>query len=366
MNIPFVDLKAQYRSIKAEIDSAITGVIENTAFVGGRYVKDFEDAFCRYLGRKYCIGCANGTDALEIGLRSVGIKAGDEVIVPANSFIATSEAVTNVGARVVFVDSHPGLFTIDVNKIEDKITPRTRAIVPVHLYGLPAEMDEIMVIAKKHNLKVVEDTAQAHGAVYKKRKTATIGDVGCFSFYPGKNLGAYGDGGAVVTDDDGIATYARMLSNHGRVGKYDHEFEGRNSRLDGIQAAILQVKLSQLDKWSAGRRRNAALYGKYLAESGLQLPVSPEYSDHVFHLYVVLVNNRTTVQTKLKEAGIETGVHYPIALPLLKAYKYLGHTPKDFPIAASQMDKLLSLPMYSELTEEQIQRVSTIIMNTIV
>lgn len=354
MQIPFVNLKAQYQSIKPEIDAAIAGVIENTAFIGGKYVKDFETAFGTYIGRKFCIGCGNGTDALEIALRAVGIKSGDEVIVPANSFIATSEAVSNIGAKVVFVDNNPQYYTIDTSKIKAKITSRTKAIISVHLYGLPAEMDEVMVIAREYGLKVIEDTAQAHGATYKGKKVGTFGDAACFSFYPGKNLGAYGDGGAILMDDEKSATYARMLANHGRVSKYDHEFEGRNSRMDGIQAAVLNVKLKYLDSWSAARRRNADLYCKYLKGTGLQLPSFPSYSTHVFHLFAILVEKREEIQVALKSKGIDTGVHYPIALPLLQAYKSLGHRPSDFPVSSGQMGKLLSLPMFAELTENEI------------
>lgn len=354
MGIPFVDLKAQYQSIKQEIDSSIQNVVSETAFIGGKYVKEFEDDFARYVGVKHCVGCANGTDAIELILEALGIGKGDEVIVPANSFVATSEAVSAVGARPVFVDSHPKLYTIDVAKIAAKITSRTKAIIPVHLYGLPAEMDEVLSIAQKHNLKVIEDSAQGHGGKYKGKNIGTFGVAASFSFYPGKNLGAYGDAGCVVTNDDTIATKARMIANHGRLGKHDHALEGRNSRLDGVQAAVLRAKLPHLEQWTESRRRNAAFYNKHLSGSGLQLPIAPEYSRHVYHLYVVQVSHREEVQAKLKADGIDTGIHYPIALPLLKAYEYMKHKPDEFPVASGQMNKLLSLPMYAELTEDQI------------
>jgi dTDP-4-amino-4,6-dideoxygalactose transaminase len=361
MHIPLVDLKAQYASIKPEIDSAINEVISTTAFVGGKYVKQFESDFARYVGTKYCVGCGNGTDALEILLQSFRIGEGDEVIVPANSFIATSEAVSHVGAVPVFVDTHPKYFTIDPSAIERKISNKTKAIIPVHLYGLPAPMDEILEIARKRGLKVIEDAAQAHGARYKGKHAGSLADGAAFSFYPGKNLGAYGDGGAIVTDDEEIAVHARMLANHGRISKYDHEMEGRNSRLDGIQAAILTVKLKYLDKWVELRNRNAAFYNSFLANKGFPLPVVLEHSKHAYHLYVILVDNREVIQERLRSKGVETGVHYPIPLPLLQAYKRFGHTPADFPVCSSQMHRLLSLPMYPELEEEQIQSICNLL-----
>lgn len=354
MKIPFVDLKAQYQSIKSEIDSAIANVIAETAFISGKYAKAFEEEFAAYIGVKHCISCANGTDSIEILLKAMGIGQGDEVIVPANSWISTSEAVTTVGATPIFVDILPDYYTIDPSKIEEKITPRTKAIIPVHLYGLPAEMDDIMAIARKYGLKVLEDCAQSHGATYKGKMTGTFGDCASFSFYPGKNLGAYGDAGAMVTNDDEIARIARLIANHGQPRKNEHEIEGRNSRLDGIQAAVLSVKLRYLESWTEARRRNAALYRKYLAGSCVVLPKEPSYSRHVYHLFVVRVANRERVIEELKMEGVETGIHYPTPLPLLKAYSRFGYTPKDFPVAASQMGKILSLPMYPELTEEMI------------
>lgn len=358
MKIPFVDLKAQYDSIKGEIDNAIATVIHETAFIKSPIIGAFEKSFAEYLGIKHCVGCANGTDAIEIALRALGVGAGDEVIVPANTWISTAEAVTTAGAKVVFVDNHPEYYTIDTTKIESKITPRTKAIIPVHLYGHPADMGPIMALANKHRLKVIEDCAQCHGSTYNGQTTGTFGDIATFSFFPGKNLGAYGDAGGIVTNSDELATMCRMIGDHGRLGKHDHGLEGRNSRLDGIQAAILSAKLPHLRQWTAARQRNAGLYDQALAHLDIQQPIKREDSTHVYHLYVVQVPNREQVQAHLQEKGIATGIHYPIALPLLSAYKHLGHTAEDFPVAARGMSRILSLPMYPELTEAHIAYVA--------
>lgn len=356
MNVPFVDLKSQYRSIKNEMDAAIAEVIENTAFVGGKAVSRFEEAFSAYVGVPHCVGVANGTDAIEIALLALGIRPGDEVIVPANSFIATSEAVTTAGAKVVFADSDPRFYTIDVEDLRRKITPKTKAIIPVHLYGHPADMDPIMEIAREHNLIVIEDTSQAHGAFYKGNRVGTFGDAATFSFYPGKNLGAYGDGGGIVFKSPEAADFARTYAAHGSKVKYHHVMEGRNSRLDGIQGAVLGVKLPHLDSWNEARRRNAALYSELLAGTrGIVLPEIADYAVPVFHLYVIRVENREELQKKLAERGIATAIHYPISLPSLEAYAYLNHTHEDFPVANGQMTEILSLPMYPELTEEMIR-----------
>jgi len=356
MNIPFVDLKSQYASIKDEIDAAMADVLVNTAFVGGPFLKKFEDAFAQYCGTKHCVGVGNGTDAIFLALKALGIGEGHEVITAANSFIATSEAITMARANVVFVDIDPSTYNMDVNQIESKITPRTKAIIPVHLYGQPVDMDPISEIAKKHNLKIIEDAAQAHGGEYKGKRVGTLGDVACFSFYPGKNLGAYGDGGALVTDDEELANKANMFANHGRADKFGHIFEGVNSRLDGLQAAILAVKLSHLEDWTESRRRNAYLYNKHLAETGMVLPVEIKNVRAVYHLYVVRVSTgqRQELQDHLKSHGIATGIHYPIALPNLRAYDYLKHKESDFPEATRASHEIMSLPMFPELTEEQI------------
>ncbi len=365
MHIPFVDLKSQYLSLKQEFDEAILRVVSETAFISGKYAKAFEESFADYLDVKHCIGCANGTDALEIALKAIGVGAGDEVLVPANTWISTAEAVTTIGAKAVFVDIDQKFYNLDAAKIEEKITPRTKAIIPVHLYGLPAEMDEIMSAARKHGLKVLEDCAQAHGATYKGKRVGTFGDAATFSFYPSKNLGAFGDAGAIVTNSDEVAEKIRLIANHGQISKNRHVTEGRNSRLDGIQAAILSVKLPHLENWLEARRKHAALYNELLADSGLELPSAPDYSRHIYHLYVVQVPNRDAVQAKLAEDGIETAVHYPTALPFIEAYDYLNHQPSDFPVSHSQMNKLLSLPMYAELTDEMIEKVCRSLKNAI-
>ncbi|MGB2715278.1 MAG: DegT/DnrJ/EryC1/StrS family aminotransferase [Vicinamibacterales bacterium] len=356
VSVPFVDLKAQYRSIKADIDAAIAGIIADTAFVGGARVKSFETAFGSYCGVNHCVGLANGTDALFVALRTLGIGPGDEVITVANSFVATSEAIKMAGAQVVFVDANPSTYTIDVERIEEKITVRTKAIIPVHLYGQPADMLPILALAKKYSLRVVGDAAQAHGALYKGQPISQLADITCFSFYPGKNLGAYGDAGALVTDNEEWAAQARMFANHGRTKKYDHDFEGINSRLDGIQAAILEVKLRHLDSWSESRRANAYKYNQALADLDLVTPQELDDVRAVYHLYVVRVANggREALREFLAANGVETGVHYPIALPYLNAYRYLNHGPADFPVALKASQEILSLPMFPELTDQQI------------
>jgi dTDP-4-amino-4,6-dideoxygalactose transaminase len=360
MNIQLVDLKAQYDSIKPEIDVAMAQVIEKTAFIGGPFAQEFEKAFASFCGVKHCIGVGNGTDAIFIALKVLGVGVGDEVVTVANSFIATSEAISMAGARVVFVDINPKTYNIEVGKIEAKITPKTRAIIPVHLYGQPADMDPILDIAERHQLKVLEDCAQAHGAEYKGIKIGSIGDMACFSFYPGKNLGAYGDAGAVVTNRDELAVKARMFANHGRIDKYNHEKEGVNSRMDGLQGAILNVKLKHLDDWTEKRRRNAYLYNQHLNGLAIVKPVEIENVKAVYHLYVIRVKSdlRAKLQEHLTQNGIATGIHYPIALPYLKAYDYLGCSPSDFPEALRASEEIVSLPMYPELSEQQIKYIS--------
>ena len=356
MKIPFVDLKAQYYSIKEEIDQAISDVVEASAFIGGKYAKAFEKNFASYVGVKNCVGVGNGTDALYIALKSLGISEGDEVITAANTFIATSEAITMTGAKVVFVDCDKDTYNIDVDKIEAAITSNTKAIIPVHLYGQLVNMETIKDVAKKHDLYVVEDAAQAHGAEYKGLRVGTIGDIACFSFFPGKNLGAYGDAGAMVTNNDELARKARMFANHGRIEKYNHEFEGTNSRLDGLQAAILDVKLKYLDKWIERRRAIAKMYDAGLKDIVITPSVLSDVK-HVYHIYVIRIKNRDMVKKLLAEKGIATGIHYPISLPFLKAYSYLGHKPADFPVAYSMKDEILSLPIHGDMTDEQVEYV---------
>ncbi|MDP2722166.1 MAG: DegT/DnrJ/EryC1/StrS family aminotransferase [Bacteroidales bacterium] len=359
MEIPFVDLHAQYQSIKSEMDEAISEIIVNTAFIQGAAVKNFETAFAKAIGVRHCIAVANGTDAIVISLKSLGIGVGDEVIVPANSFIATSEAVTAAGARVVFVDNHPDTYNIDIDIIKEKTNSRTKAIIPVHLYGQPADMEPILNIANKNNLFVIEDSAQGHLAEYKWsdgtwKKAGSFGNMATFSFYPGKNLGAYGDAGAIVTNDDNLARKARMYANHGRISKYDHEFEGINSRMDGIQGAVLGVKLKYLPQWTEKRRAAANYYLNKLKDiQGVIIPAFSNSVRPVWHLFVIRTNKRDQLHNYLTEKGISNGVHYPIALPNLQAYHYLNHKPSDFPVATSYQDQLLSLPIFPEITNVQ-------------
>ncbi|MEO7317585.1 MAG: DegT/DnrJ/EryC1/StrS family aminotransferase [Chthoniobacteraceae bacterium] len=356
MHIPFVDLKAQYRAHKSEIDAAISAVIDGTAFIRGKFVADFEKAYAEKYGVKHCVSCGNGTDAIFITLKMLGIGAGDEVITTSNSWIASSETVTQTGARVVFVDVEDDCYDLDAAQIEARITPRTKAILPVHLLGQPAQMDVIMDIARKHGLPVVEDCAQAHFATFGGRRVGTFGIAGTFSFYPGKNLGAYGDAGAVITDDDALAEKVRMFANHGadRVNKHEHLMEGVCSRLDGLQAAILSAKLPHIDAWTRSRQERAATYDELLG--GVAEVITPKIragATHVFHNYVLRVQRRDALQTFLKENGIETTRHYPVPLPFLKAYEYLGHTPADFPVVTKHSREIISLPVYPELTDDQ-------------
>jgi dTDP-4-amino-4,6-dideoxygalactose transaminase len=362
MEIPFVDLKAQYLSIKDEIDTAIQNVIKETAFVKGKYVQKFEEDYATSYGVKHVVSCANGTDAIYIVLKALDIGPGDEVITTALSWISTSQTITQAGARVVFVDIDPDYYTIDTTKIEEKITEKTKAIIPVHLYGQPADMTEIMAIADKYNLKVIEDCAQAHFAEWQGQKVGTFGNAGTFSFFPGKNLGAYGDAGCIVTKDDGLAEKARMFANHGALKKHFHEVEGINSRLDGIQASILSVKLKYIHRWTDLRIQRAAIYSELLENiSGLALPLIQHDAKHVFHLFAIRSQNRDDLQNHLKQNGITTGIHYPTALPFLRAYNYLGHVPDDFPVAYRYPHEILSLPIYPELAEKALSEIVNII-----
>ena len=355
MSVPFVDLKAQYLSIKDEIDEAIASVLNSMQFIGGQVVKDFETSFAEYVGTSHCVGCANGTDALELALRALGIGEGDEVIVPALTWISSAEAVNNVGAEPVFVDILEDECTIDPKLIEQKITSKTKAIIPVHLYGLPARMPGILKITKKHNLKVIEDCAQAHGASIDGKKVGTFGDVSSFSFYPGKNLGAYGDAGAIVTNDESLASTLKQLTNHGQLRKHDHRIIGRNSRLDTMHAAVLNVKLRHIDKWTEQRIANAQRYNELL--QSVQTPVAPAGYRHVYHLYVIQSENRDQLMANLKAADIGCAIHYPTPLPFVEAYKYKDHQPEDFPIATQVTSRILSLPMYAEMGEDAMKNV---------
>lgn len=356
--IPLVDLKAQYRSIQTELDAAMQAVLDRTAFIGGEDLQQFEAEFAAYCGSKSCVGVGNGTDALYLALRALGIGSGDEVITVAHTFIATAEAISQTGARPVFVDIREDTMLIDPDAVEAAITPRTRAIIPVHLYGQPCDMDRLLEIAKHHNLKVIEDAAQAHGARWRGRRVGALGDAACFSFYPGKNLGAYGDAGAVVSQDEDLIERVRMLANHGRLEKYTHQMEGVNSRLDGLQAAILRVKLRYLDSWNAARQQHAAHYVEALKDSGLILPVVHPEAESVWHLFVVRVSEREKFQARLKEQGISTGIHYPLPLHQQPAYQYLGVATGTLPVTEKVASEIVSLPMYAELTEEQVEKIS--------
>ena len=358
MRIPFVDLKSQYLSIEKEIQEAIQNVISETAFISGSYAAKFESHFSQFLGTKHVIACANGTDSLEILLKSLGVGNGDEVIVPAISWISTSEAVSSVGATPVFVDVDINNL-IDLSLIEDKISSRTKAVIPVHLYGYPVRMDILMEIARKHNLFVIEDCAQSHGAEVNGKIVGTFGACSSFSFYPGKNLGAYGDAGAMATDIDSLAEKSRAIANHGQIGKHNHIMEGRNSRMDGIQAAVLDVKLNYLNEWTNKRIINAGLYKKYL-NANIENPIVPSDLKHVYHLYVIQHDRRDELSLFLKENGIETAIHYPTPLPLLPCYTdNVDLQRKNYPVAAKAASRILSLPMFAELTEEQIQFVAS-------
>ena len=356
MKVPFVDLHAQYLSIKGEIDAAIAMVIRESGFVRSRFVDEFEVQWARVLGIKHCISCANGTDALYITMRGLGLKPGDEVITTAHTWIATSETITQAGGRVVFCDTDNETFNIDPIQIAAKITPRTVGLIPVHLYGQPADMDPIMELARKHNLWVIEDCAQAHLAEYKGRKVGTFGNAATFSFYPGKNLGAYGDAGCIVTNDDRLADWCAIFARHG--GKGDHVMEGINSRLDGLQAAILSVKLPHLQQWTAARQRTAGHYDMLLSgATDIATPKVAPGRTHVYHLYVIRTALRDALRKHLTAAGVVTVLNYPKALPFYPAYAYLGHTPADFAHAHANQTQILSLPIYPEMTEEMVRYV---------
>lgn len=356
MRIPLVDLHAQYLVHRGAIDAAIQTVLDDCLFYKGPHVEAFESQFAATVKAEHCIGVANCTDAPYLCLRALGIGTGDEVIVPANTFIATAEAVTLAGARPVFVDIDPATYNIDIKKIGGAVTWVTKAIIPVHLCGRAVDMEHLRSVASVHSLKIIEDCAQAVGAEWGGRPVGTWGDAGCFSFYPSKNLGAYGDGGAVITDDGALARKVRMLADHGRERKFDHEFEGMSSRLDALQAAILTAKLPHLGFWNYRRYLGALTYEVNLQhQADIMLPDIPaNRKNHVFHCYVVRLKDRDGVRARLAEKGIETGLHYPVALPFAKAYSRFGHQPEDFPEAFAFTQECLSLPLYPELTGDKI------------
>jgi dTDP-4-amino-4,6-dideoxygalactose transaminase len=357
--VPFADLHGQYLSIKPEIDAAISEVIRSSAFIRGPFVEKFEAAFAEAMGVSHCVSCANGTDSLYIAMHALGVKPGDEVIAPAHSWISTSETITQAGGKVVFCDTDPITFTIDPAQIEAKITSRTVGIIPVHLYGHPADMDPIMAIAQKHRLWVIEDCAQAHLARYKGRRVGSFGQAASYSFYPGKNLGAMGDAGAVLTPDAALASRMAMFARHGGLTKGDHQIEGINSRLDGLQAAVLSVKLPHLPAWTMRRQKVAHAYGELLAGiDGLTLPQVAADRQAVWHLYVIQHERRDSLAKHLAGQGIQTVINYPVALPFLPAYRHLGHQPAEFPVAHGHQSRILSLPIFPEITSAQMQAVA--------
>jgi dTDP-4-amino-4,6-dideoxygalactose transaminase len=359
MQIPLVDLKAQYLNIRQEIDTAIKEVFDNTAFILGEKVEDFEKKFADLCGTKYCVGVNSGTSALRIALLALGVKPGDEIITTPFTFIATTEAISHIGAIPVFVDIDDKTFTIDPKKIEEKITGKTKAIIPVHLFGQCADMDPILEIARKHNIRVIEDAAQAHNASYKGKKAGSMGFASCFSFYPGKNLGAYGEAGAICTNDEEFAKKSILLRQHGEIKRYYHDIIGDNCRMEGIQGAVLGVKIKYIEEWNEKRRSNAKKYNELLEKFNLTCPFEAGYAKHIYHLYTIRIENRDELRDFLGEKGISTGIHYPIPIHLQKAYESLGLKEGSFPVSEKVANEILSLPMFPELTEEQIQYIAS-------
>lgn len=357
--IPLVDLKAQYAALKPDIDRAVLRVFDGAQFVLGPAVAAFEEDFAAFCRTSHAIGVNSGTSALHLALLAAGVGPGDEVITVPFTFVATIASVEYSGAKPVLVDVEPEYWTMDPGKIESAITPRTKAIIPVHLYGQAADMDPILAIAKKHGLVVIEDACQAHGAEYKGRRCGSLGQLGCFSFYPGKNLGAYGEGGAVVTSDTTLAERIRLLRSWGEETRYEHKFRGFNYRMDGVQGAVLGVKLKHLDAWTEARRLRAHEYSRQLAETPAVLPSERPGSRHVYHLYVVRVQDRDGWRARLTDAGVQTGIHYPIPVHLQPAYRDLGYAAGDFPVSERAAAEVLSLPIFPELTGEQVETIAS-------
>lgn len=359
--VPFVDLKAQYDALASDIDARIKEVIRSTSFISGPDVAAFEAEFAEYCGVGHAIGVDNGTSALELALRAVGIGAGDEVITAGNTFFATAVAISFVGAKPVFADVDPQTYTLSPEAVERALAPATRAIIPVHLCGQMADMDPIMEVAHAKGLFVIEDACQAHGARYKGRRAGSIGHLACFSFYPSKNLGAYGDGGMVVTDDGALAERLRLFREYGQRKKHEHLLVGHNRRLDTLQAAVLRAKLPHLDEWNAARRRHAQRYNALLAGSAVTVPYTADHNEHVFHLYAVQADKRDELRSWLAEWGVQTGIHYPIPIHLQPAYAHLGYKRGDLPVCEGYAARTLSLPMYAELTDEHTEYVAQVI-----
>ncbi len=362
MTIPLVDLRAQYDAIRDEITEAVSAVIENSAFIGGRHVLDFENSFARFCGVRHAAGVGSGTSALKLALEGLGVGPGDEVITAPNSFIATAEAISACGAVPVFCDTDPETDTLDPGGLKRVLTVRTKAVIPVHLYGQTADMDPIMEFAREHGLKVVEDACQAHGALYKGRQAGSLGDAGCFSFYPGKNLGAYGEGGAVVTNDAGLDARIRIFRDHGQKLKYRHDVIGWNDRLDGIQAAVLNVKLKYLEGWNEARRTRASWYAALLSGTDAKLPRQAPWARHVYHIYAVGVPDRDECLEFMNARGIGCGVHYPVPIHMQRAYAHMGMREGSCPVAERRCREVLSLPMYPELTTGQASHVAATLL----
>jgi dTDP-4-amino-4,6-dideoxygalactose transaminase len=364
MKVPFIDLSAQYKILKNEIDEAIFSVIDRGQFIKGKFVNEFENSFAEKLGVKHCISVGNGTDALYIALKSLGIKSGDEVLLPAMSWISAAEAIALAGACPVFVDMESDYFTINFKEAKEKITKKTKALIAVHLYGQATQLSILKEFCAYNNLMLIEDCAQAHFSKHENLTAGTVGNVATFSFYPTKNLGAYGDAGCVVTDDEEVATYARRFSNHGGLNKHEHLFEGINSRMDELQAAVLLVKLKYINEWNEQRNHKATLYRKYLhAVSSVQLPKQIAGGYHTYHQFVIKSEKRDALKNFLLSKSIATEIHYPHALPFEPAYRHLNHTANDFPIAFQLQSQLLSLPIYAELPDESVEYVCSTIVD---
>ncbi len=355
MKVPFLDLKSQMNSIRDEVNTCLNEVMDKTAFSSGPFVEEFEKSFSKFCDTKYCVAVNSGTSALHLALLSCGIRPGDEVITVPNSFISTAWAISYCSAKPVFVDVDPDTFLMDFNQIEKAITPKTKAIIPVHLYGQPADMKEINDIAKKNNLKVIEDAAQAHSSFYNNKKIGSLGNITCFSFYPGKNLGGYGEGGAIVTNDKSVSEELKMLRNHGQSKRYYHDFIGYNYRMDGFQGAILNVKLKYIEHWTQLRNRIANSYSqKFSKIKQIKIPIIAENNFSAFHLYVIHIDERMKLMSQLEKYEIFTGLHYPVPIHLQKAYKYLGYKEGAFPVSEESALKCLSLPIYPEMSDYQV------------
>jgi dTDP-4-amino-4,6-dideoxygalactose transaminase len=364
-NIPYLNLQSQYKVIRSEVLAALEAVCESSRFAQGPDTEEFEKAFADYCGAKHCVSVNSGTSALHLAMRLLDVGPGDDVITVPMTFIATTWAISYTGANPIFVDIDPERRTMDPAELEKAITPRTKAILPVHLFGQPADMEPILQIADRHNIPVIEDAAQSHGAFYKGRRVGPLGAIGCFSFYPGKNLGAYGEGGALVTDDPQFAARARALRDHGQSQRYYHDEIGYNYRMDSFQAAILNIKLGKLDEWNAARARHARAYTELLEGAPVRTPRFFEDSTSVWHCYVIECDERDRARRRLSELGIETGIHYPVPVHLQRAYDFLGHRPGDFPVSEEFSSRCLSLPIYPEMTDAQVHAVVQALRDTV-